>query len=209
MLKFKFTVAYYGFVLLVLVACGSNVPGLSSIEITPATSTLNKGDIQQFTATGTFSDGSIQNFTALSQWSSSDPSIVSISDSGLATAISWGTTTISASAKNIEGKASVSVPSNIHQIVISPFNSSWTVLCSEPTVQMTATGILSDNTMEDITSLVTWTSSDINTAVVDSTGLVTFKHLGQVTITASIISDLGTNISKNSTLMLALCEPPT
>lgn len=70
---------------------------LSSIAITPV-GPLNiaVGVTQQFAITGTFSDGTTQSITTGTTWSSSVPSIATISTSGLATAMAIGATVISA-----------------------------------------------------------------------------------------------------------------
>ena len=71
-------------------------PTLGSIAVTPANATNLVGATQQFTATGTYSDGSTQNLTSQTAWSSSKTNVATINASGLATAVSAGSTTISA-----------------------------------------------------------------------------------------------------------------
>ena len=61
-------------------------PTLMSIAVTPANPTIPTGGTQQFTATGTYSDQSTQNITTQVTWSSSNTSVATISNSGLATA---------------------------------------------------------------------------------------------------------------------------
>ncbi len=74
---------------------------LVSIAVTPANPSISLGATQQFTATGTYSGGSTQNITDSVTWSSSATSVATISDTagsqGLATGVSEGTSTISAS----------------------------------------------------------------------------------------------------------------
>ena len=71
-------------------------PALTAITVTPASPTILTGGAQQFAATGTYSDGSTQNVTSQVTWSSSKTAVGTINASGLATAISAGSTTISA-----------------------------------------------------------------------------------------------------------------
>ncbi len=73
-----------------------NLNALSSIVVTPANSTLNTGQTQQFTATGYFAGGPSENLTASVLWSSLNPSAASVSTSGVATGIGAGTTIITA-----------------------------------------------------------------------------------------------------------------
>lgn len=70
--------------------------------------------------------------------------------------------------------------------------------------QFTATGTYSDNTSEDITSKVTWASSDTSVATVSETGLVTGVAEGTAEITASLS---GIN-SQPVTVTVVLPEPP-
>ena len=80
---------------------------LTSIAITPASATLNKGQTSQFTATGSYSDASTANLTSTVTWTSSAPSIATIDVAGLATAVAVGTTNITASSGAITSAASV------------------------------------------------------------------------------------------------------
>jgi hypothetical protein len=69
----------------------------------------------------------------------------------------------------------------LKSIVISPTN---TNLKQGSTVQLTAVGTNSDNTTVNLTSLVTWSSSNAS-ATVNSTGLVTAQSDGSTTINAT------------------------
>ena len=73
---------------------------LVSIAVAPADLTIVTGQTQAFTAVGTYTDGTTQNVTATVTWSSSAIAIAAISNAagtrGLATALSAGTTTITA-----------------------------------------------------------------------------------------------------------------
>ena len=72
-------------------------------------------------------------------------------------------------------------------IVVSPAN---TVLKHSNTVQYKATGMFSDGSMQDLTTQVTWTSSDPNVATVSNAagtvGLATAVGQGMTTVTASM-----------------------
>lgn len=74
---------------------------LNSLQITPQQSSVARGLHQQFTAIATFSDHSTMDLThsAVVTWSSSAPGVATIgnqvTDNGLATGVSEGTTTIS------------------------------------------------------------------------------------------------------------------
>ncbi len=65
--------------------------------VLPANPTAFVGDTVNFSASAAMTDGSTEDFTSLVTWSSSVPSVASIESDGVATALSAGETTISAS----------------------------------------------------------------------------------------------------------------
>lgn len=84
---------------------------LSSIAVTPASSSIASGGTQQFTATGTYSDGSTQNLTSSVTWGSSATGVATISSGGLATAVGAGTTNITATSGSVTGSTTLTVTS--------------------------------------------------------------------------------------------------
>jgi plastocyanin len=82
---------------------------LTSISVTPANSTLGLGATQAYTATGTFSDNSTENITSQVTWASSNPSVATITSAGLATGVTAGTSTITASMSGITGSTGLTV----------------------------------------------------------------------------------------------------
>ncbi len=82
-------------------------PTLSSITVTPASASILVGNTRQFTATGNYSDGTMQNLTSTATWSSTLPSVATVS-TGLATGVAAGTTTIKATL-GVSGSASLTV----------------------------------------------------------------------------------------------------
>jgi Bacterial Ig-like domain (group 2) len=91
-----------------LVGC-TNPQGLDSVLVTPATQSLTVGQSVQFTATGSYGNAnhlSSQNITNLVTWTSSVPSVASISTTGMANAVSAGSTIITATATGFAGPVS-------------------------------------------------------------------------------------------------------
>jgi hypothetical protein len=81
-------------------------PALVSLAVTPAGGvSIEAGQSQQFTATGTFDDGSTADVTASASWNSSSPSVATIDGGGLATAISVGATSITATHDGVASPA--------------------------------------------------------------------------------------------------------
>jgi trimeric autotransporter adhesin len=86
---------------------------VTGIAVSPATATINfsfGGQTQQaFTAQATFDDGSGMNVTTLAGWTSSNTSVATINNNGVATAVTTGTVTITASYGGKTGTATLTV----------------------------------------------------------------------------------------------------
>lgn len=82
-----------------------------SIVVTPANPTIVQGTTQQFTATATFSDNTVLNITSQATWTSSDTNAATIDSTGLATAKSPGSTTITATLGGVSGFTTLKVMS--------------------------------------------------------------------------------------------------
>ena len=108
----------------VVFASGANSNGvkftvvtLNSITVTLPNLSLPVGSPQQYTATGNYSDGTQQNLTASATWTSSSPSVATISTTGLATAVALGQTTIQASANGLNGSTLLTVTGPVFEEV--------------------------------------------------------------------------------------------
>jgi trimeric autotransporter adhesin len=166
---------------------------LSSIAVSPATAAIAPGTTRQFVATGIYGDQSTQNLTAFVDWTSSDLSVATISDSspnlGLATAVAAGTSLIGAELSPVIGSASLSVSNaTLVLITVTPPNPS---LLLGQSLYFTATGTFSDGTTQDITGSVTWTSSAPTVATVNGSGVSSSASVGTTTITATMNSVSG------------------
>jgi len=158
------------------------LPVLVSIEVTPITASIAKGQTQQFTATGTYSDDSTQDITSTCSWSSSNLIIATINTTGLATGVGQGTVTITASQEGVGGTATLTVmPPVLESIEITP---STATIGIGQTQQFTATAIYSDSSTEDITSDSLWSSSNDSVASIDTNALAAALTEGITTITA-------------------------
>lgn len=162
------------------------VASVVSIAVEPATPTLNAGASQQFTATATLSDAgkTTMPVTSLVKWSSAAPAIVAINqNTGIASALSPGTTTVTATyLDGPAGSTSVTVlaPDSIAVTPLSP------IIAAGSTQQFSAMGTFADKSTKDLTDLVVWNSSDLAIATISSAGLATAKANGSTTITATM-----------------------
>lgn len=161
--------------------------GNPGISVNPTGTTL------QFTATGTYSNSSTQNLTSLVSWSSADATKATVSNAagtnGKATSLAAGTTTITATLGSVFGTTTLTVTSaTLLSIAVTPVDPQILV---GGVIQLTATGTYSDGSTLDLSSLVTWSSSNTSKATVIN-GLVSGVAVGTSSITAtsgSISSD--------------------
>ena len=194
---------------------------LVSITVTPINSSIAVGTNEQFTAIGTYSNNSTQNITTSVTWSSSNPSVATISSSGNATAVAAGIATITATyGRSIAGSAALTVnPPTLVSIAVTAASSSIAVGATD---QFTATGTYSNNSTQNITTSVTWSSSNPSVATISSSGNATAVAAGTTTITAasgSISGSTGLTVTGggggngNNVLSLTVngstCDPTT
>ena len=166
---------------------------LAVIEVTPPNPQIAAGTTQQFTATGILTDGTRQDVTSVVTWESSTPAVAAISNAagnqGLATSVApGGPITISAIAGTITGTTQLTVtPALLVSITVTPPNPQ---LAAGLTQQFTATGLFTDNSTQNLTTQVTWQSSNPAIATISnatgSQGLATgLVPGGPLTISAT------------------------
>jgi len=195
-----------------VIASGSGSgSGAPYINITPATGTESfLGETTQFIATGSLTGGVSQSLTSQVQWASSNTQVATITSGGLATAVGSGTTTITAQSGGTIATATMTVT-----LTGTSSNSSLNLIPGAATgsfvgetTQFIALGNLgSGTTTQDLTSNVTWSSSDVSVATVDKNGLVTavgaVTGLGTTTITATGTTTSGSLVTATATLSLS------
>ncbi len=173
---------------LVLVACNC-APTLRYVTVAPKTATIDAGTTQQFVATAFYSDGTQKDVTGLAGWTSSDITIATVSG-GVATGVAPGTVTITGSFTTLKDTATLVVIRTLESILISPAAKTVPNGGTQPYTAI-GTFLNSDGTTstQDITSLVTWNSSDTETAtIVANSGLATAANtgIGSTNITATL-----------------------
>src|SRR5580658_6395492 len=137
---------------------------LQSIAVTPANDTVPLGTITAFTATGTYSDNSTQNLTSTATWMSSSPTQASIdSPGGVVTALALTNTaiTITATSVGVSGNTGLTVANATLTSIVIPSGPQNTVTIANSTsYQFAAYGLYNDGSKRNLTTKVTWASSN-------------------------------------------------
>jgi uncharacterized protein YjdB len=161
---------------------------ITSISITPATAELAPNSFVDCTATATLSDGTTQVITDDVTWSSSNPSIAAVDNTGSVGAVSAGNVTISAQFGAVTGSSTILVNPQLTAIRISPSSAS---IAAQTGFAFTALGTFADGSTQDLTDFVLWTSSAPSVATV-SAGDVNGLAPGSSTIVALLDGLVGT-----------------
>lgn len=179
---------------------GCSATQVDSLLIAPATQSLAVGQTAQFTATGSIGHGqhpsSNENVTGAVSWTSSAPAVATISASGLATAVSAGSTTITASMAGfggtisstatltVTGSGGGTTPGNVNINSITIIPGSQAVASPGQASNFIAIGTTSNGATENLTSQAAWTSSSPQIGTISAVGVATAISQGTTTITA-------------------------
>jgi len=164
---------------------------------------------QQFTATGKYTNRSTQNISSLVAWTSSQPTIASISKSGLALAGSVpGNTVITASMSGFSASANLTVTNaNLDSIAVTPADSTIPVGVFR---QFVATSTFSDGSTQNLSAVTQWSSSSTSVAQVSSSGLLSALAVGGATISATLNSTSGsTDVTVATPQLISLAIQPS
>ena len=168
---------------------------LTSITLNPAAGvTLNIGQTADFTATANWSDGtSTTPYDSSVTWTTNLPSVATVNAAGVVTAVAAGSAVLTANANGLNTTAAITVSASsptLTSITLNPISSALNI---GQTVDIAATGHLSNGTTDSpYDSRATWTSSAPGVATVDSLGVVTAQAAGTATITATASGISGT-----------------
>jgi uncharacterized protein YjdB len=164
---------------------------LERLEITPISPDLPDGFSLQFTATAFFSDATSEDVTPQAVWTSSAPTVATISnvagENGLATAVSVGVASISAAFEGLEEQTTLTVTNAALDRLEFTSDIDAIDLGAGP-FRFSTTGFFTDSTELDLTEQATFTSSDTGIAEVSnvpgSRGIVTPLEAGTFTLAA-------------------------
>ncbi|MFZ6744059.1 beta strand repeat-containing protein [Undibacterium sp. JH2W] len=184
---------------------------LNSLAITPLTANVAAGSTQAFSAIGTYSDGSNVVLTNSVSWSSANTAVATILSSGIATGVSAGTSSISATSgtKTVSANLTVSSGAALTSIAVTPASANIAV---GSTQNLVATGSYSDGSSANITNSVTWSSGVNAIASVNASGVVNAASVGTTPVVAILGSKSGSatlNVLPAATLNSITVTPAT
>ena len=162
---------------------------LTGIAITPSNISLTKGSKKPVNVTANFSDNTKQDVTSQVNWVSSNDQIAIIEDNSFAVqALSEGSTKISAHLLGEHADLSIIVTNaELVSLALHPVNASIPLGQSQ---QYYAQGTFTDGTVHDLTSEVTWMSSNEGQVLINNSdslaGLAESIALGSTQITAAL-----------------------
>jgi 6-phosphogluconolactonase (cycloisomerase 2 family) len=172
-----------------ITATSNGVSGSATLTVGPAAvasiavngATVAAGLTAQFKAAATYTDSITADISNSASWTSGDSAIATIDTSGLATTKAQGTAVITATSGGVSGSATLTVgPPELVSITVN----SATVQLGSPT-QLKATGTFTDQSTQDVSSAVSWTSTNGYVASVNASGILTPTQSGISTVTAS------------------------
>ena len=146
-----------------------NGPTLNAITVTPNPASAMVGSNVQFTASGNYSDGSNSNITNSVTWASSNPLVASVNASGLASALTGGQTSITATLGTASAAAAFTVNTAVAPTVTftgapasAAFNSTFTVSATtNASVMPTITGTAGVCSVGSVSGLPTSASAQV------------------------------------------------
>ena len=175
---------------------------VATVTVQPASATIAVGQTTTLTATTKDASGNVLTGRAIT-WSSSDPTIATVSQSGVVTGVLPGSATISATSEGKTGTAAITVTlAPVATVTVSPDSAA---VVQGQTAQFTATTKDAlGNTLTGRT--ITWSSSNTSVATVDATGKATAVATGGPDTTGATIT--ATSEGKSGTAKLVVYPLP-
>jgi len=162
---------------------------LEAINISPSSSSIPKGSRKKFTAIAHYRDGSQAELVCEVTWTSSNPAVAPIDAEGIATAANDGPSTLQATFQHACATTTVLVvPVAPVALAISPADPAIDVNGNS---QFKVLAARSDDSVEDVTDEVNWTSSNSVVAKIAPSGLAHGQAQGGSTIGAELMTSLG------------------
>jgi uncharacterized protein YjdB len=170
---------------------GGTARTLVRISVDPAVSNIGTGTPQQLRVSGFYSDNSTPvDLTAQVLYQTTAPGVATVNTSGLVTGVAAGTAIIRVTKQpeGLDAEATINVSSaTVVSLAVTPAMGTVGI---GATIRFTATATLNNNTTQDVTALVNWTSdpaiASISTLMSPTPGLATGIAAGMTTIRATM-----------------------
>ena len=156
-----------------------------SVTITGGGTAAHPGQTFQLKAVAHLSDGTDVDVTATADWKSLNPAVISVSATGLVTALAPGTCDVEAISAGVKGQAKLEVTGAIERIEVE---GSLIFDKHGDARQLKAIAHYSGGATVDVTAQVTWTSSNPDVVAVTNAGVVTARGDGDCDVTATLQS---------------------
>jgi hypothetical protein len=209
---------------LALPIAGCSNPLVDTLSVSPSSVSLTVGGTEQLTATGTIGHGSghpstTEDVTDQATWASSAPAVATVSATGLVTAVTAGTATISASMNGFTGTVSGSVTVTVTSTSSTSGTSgtvtglqSLTILPSSVSIgnlqgtgEFLAIATYTDGTVKDVTNSVTWISDSPNVFPISTNG----TGAASSGTTAGIVTAYGSTYGTGIVIIAEMTDPST
>ncbi|AMW04117.1 hypothetical protein GEMMAAP_03215 [Gemmatimonas phototrophica] len=167
------------------------------VTVSPSSSTMGLGQTRQLSAQVQAEEG----FPSAVSWRSSNPSVAMVASSGLVTAVSQGTATVTAvlnADTTRRGTATINIVPLVRDVEVQP---SAVSIAAGDTRQLGVTLTGDPGASQE----VTWRTGNPAVATVSATGLVTGVAAGTTMITAVSVSDT----TRQSTSLITVRNAPT
>lgn len=188
---------------------------ITGLSISPDVATIAKGLKGKFSARATFSDGTDFDVSSQGDWTSSATTVASIDQSGTASGLLPGRTTVEFSFGGFRQQAQLEVvPALATRLSVQPIR---VTLAKGISRQFSAFLEFTDGTRQDVTTQATWDSTLATVATISQAGLANTLEVGTTQVRAVIGVQMGeatlevtpavvTNLQlspRNATLMVA------
>lgn len=181
--------------------------GISLVRVQPSTGSLTQGQQMQLTATALDAQGAAIP-GKVATWSSSSDAIATVSSSGLVTAISPGTVTITATIDGVKGTATLAIAQTpVALVTVSPSSATLNPGQTQPFVVSLADAL--GRPISTLGRTIGWSSNNTAVATVNPSGVVTAVAAGTATIAATTEGVRGTaTVTVNSVTVSAVTPSP-
>lgn len=159
---------------------------VATVSLEPASVRLEPGQTATIQATTKSVDGTVLTGRVVT-FASDNVNVARVSSDGVVTGVAPGTATITATSEGRSAIAVVTVQPTVAYVIVAP---STVFLRRNGTVQLSVTAYDAAG-REIVGRTVTWSTDDDHAATVSDTGLVTGRHAGTATISATIDGKTG------------------